>query len=407
MTASAPRTTAGWPFGVGRRAEEAADPGAPLGASELAWRTTTRSRYGWLAAAVWLFYLADPFTAMLRHPAGWQRYLGLAALVAFVLLYLYVFAYGRQAVRYGRLHPLRARWAHLAGLAVLIPLMVPGADAHALACNGYLAAAAMINLPIRQAVGFCVALGASTEIVSRIVPGWSDAGDGSSLAVILAGAAVLGLRIAFDRNKRLMEAQEALSWLAVENERARIARDLHDILGHSLTVVTIKAELAQRLLDTDPDRARAELRDVEMLARDALADVRATTQGVRGVSLPGEIAAARSALAAAHIEADLPTAADDVGGRWRELFAWTIREAVTNLVRHSGATRCTITLTPASVEIADDGSGAGPGAGLGPSEGGGQGLAGLRRRAEALGARFTAGNRTDAPGFRVLMEAPR
>jgi two-component system sensor histidine kinase DesK len=258
----------------------------------------------------------------------------------------------------------------------------------------------MMNMPIPQALAVCVVLGVGTESLVRLVPAWSQAGTGSGLAVLLAGAAVLGLRLAFDRNRRLVDAQQELSQLAVENERARIASDLHDILGHSLTVVALKAELAQRLLDTDPVRVRSELRDVEMLARDALADVRATTQGVRGVSLPGEIAAARSALAAAGIAADLPTAADEVAGRWRELFAWTIREAVTNVVRHSKATTCTIALTPTSVEITDDGRGCIEAAD------GGQGLAGLRRRADALGAQLIAGNRDGEQGFRVRMEAP-
>jgi two-component system sensor histidine kinase DesK len=145
---------------------------------------------------------------------------------------------------------------------------------------------------------------------------------------------------------------------------------------------------------------------VETLCRDALADVRATALGVRGVSLAGEIAAARSALAAAHVRAELPTAADEVDGRWRELFAWTIREAVTNLVRHSRARQCQIRLTPYSVEVLDDGVGLrGSVDGSGPFGPDSQGLDGLRRRAEALGARLTVGDRTDAAGFRVLVEA--
>jgi two-component system sensor histidine kinase DesK len=166
-------------------------------------------------------------------------------------------------------------------------------------------------------------------------------------------------------------------------------------------VVTVKAELAQRLLDVDLDRARAELRDLEGLARDALADVRATALGVRGISLPGEIAAARAALAAANVEADLPGAADEVPTRLRELFAWTIREAVTNIVRHSRATHAEVRLGPCSVEILDDGPGT-------PRDtaSDGQGLRGLRDRAEALGAHLTVGRREDTDGFRVRVEVP-
>lgn len=139
--------------------------------------------------------------------------------------------------------------------------------------------------------------------------------------------------------------------------RSRIARDLHDILGHSLTVVSVKAELAERLLDVDNVRVRQELEDLQRLIRDALADVRATALGVRGISLPGEIAAARSALESAGIDPLLPTAAEGVPSRWRELFAWTIREGVTNVIRHSGATSCEISLGENGVSVVDNGHG--------------------------------------------------
>jgi two-component system sensor histidine kinase DesK len=123
--------------------------------------------------------------------------------------------------------------------------------------------------------------------------------------------------------------------------------------------------------------------------------------GVRGISLPGEIAAAREALAAANVEADLPGAADEVPSRNRELFAWTIREAVTNVVRHSKAKHAYVRLGPGSVEVTDDGVGC-----LAPGSPDGQGLSGLRRRADALGATLTTGGRDDQQGFRVRVEVP-
>ena len=144
------------------------------------------------------------------------------------------------------------------------------------------------------------------------------------------------------RNIALISAHEENAELAVENERTRFARDLHDILGHSLTVITVKAELAQKLMDVDTDRARAELADLERLSRDALADVRRAVEGYRELSLPGELARARTALAAAQIEAVLPNSTDDVPSERRELFAWTIREGVTNVIRHSGARHCSV-----------------------------------------------------------------
>ena len=117
------------------------------------------------------------------------------------------------------------------------------------------------------------------------------------------------------RNIDLIRAHEENAELLVENERTRFARDLHDILGHSLTVITVKAELAGRLMDVDPARAKAEVADLERLSRDALADVRRAVEGYRDLTLPGELARARAALEAAEIRADLPNSTDDVPTR--------------------------------------------------------------------------------------------
>lgn len=323
--------------------------------------TRNPPRWGWVFGAVWLFYLSESLTALLRHPSGWQRSAGLAALAGFVVIYVLVLGHLRH-VRFGppaeRSSPLI--WAGVAAMLVLGALQIPGAGAHALTCLVYVAATAMMGLPRRQGVVVAGLLLVTAEVLLRTMPGWRAAGHGYSLAIVLAAVATAGIRLALDRQRRLVQAQHELAELAVADERARIAADLHDILGHSLTVVTVKAELAQRLLDVDLDRARTELRDLEGLARDALADVRATALGMRGISLPGEIAAAREALAAANVEADLPGAADEVPTRNRELFAWTIREAVTNIVRHAGAEHAAVLLQPDSVEIVDDGRGERP-----------------------------------------------
>jgi two-component system sensor histidine kinase DesK len=363
-----------------------------------------RARYGWIFAAVWLFYLWGNVQALLARPHDWQQAVGLLAVPAFGATYLYAVSLMRH-VRHTQLRPPgfvgRVSLCLLAML-VLFGLQIPGAGSTALSCLVYVTATAMIGLPLPWGISLAALLFALSEALPAAVPGWTDNGYG--LAVVLAALATWGIRLASERQSRLLVAQEEIAALAVQNERARIAADLHDILGHSLTVVTVKAELAQRLLDVDIERARKELGDLEGLARDALSDVRATAMGVRGISLPGEIAAAREALAAAHIEAELPGAADEVPTRVRELFAWTIREAVTNVVRHSKATRVAVRLTPDSVEIVDDGGG--DGGGDGEQASGGQGLPGLRRRAEALGAVLTVGCRGDTPGFRVRMEAP-
>jgi two-component system sensor histidine kinase DesK len=130
-------------------------------------------------------------------------------------------------------------------------------------------------------------------------------------AIIISISAMMA---AFARNiaamNELRATRDQMATMAVERERSRVARDLHDILGHSLTVITVKTELAGRLIDVDPERARAEIAEVEQLARGALTDVRATVAGYRGVSISGELAAARAALDAAGIEAQLPGSTD-------------------------------------------------------------------------------------------------
>ena len=179
--------------------------------------------------------------------------------------------------------------------------------------------------------------------------------------------------------------------LAVDDERTRIARDLHDLLGQSLTVITVKAELAQKLLTVDVERARAEIADLERIGREALVDVRDAVSGYREISLAGELERARVALTAAEIDADLPSSTDEVPTELRELFAWTVREGITNVLRHARASRCEVTFTPTSAEVRDDGQADRS------SDDHGYGLAGLRERAAELAA--TVETRELSPGF--------
>jgi two-component system sensor histidine kinase DesK len=262
----------------------------------------------------------------------------------------------------------------------------------------YVAVISVLCLRRAWAVSFIVLLVASLEVSATYVPGWDHAG-GLVFAVCASAFAMWGVQQLMYRNVDLLRAREENARLAVAEERSRFARDLHDILGHSLTVITVKAELAGRLLDVDPARARRELADVERLGREALADVRQAVEGYREVTLPGELARARAALAAADIAADLPTSADEPRGEARELFAWAVREGVTNVVRHSRARTCRISLDATSVEVVDDGVGpceAAGGSGVG-SDLPGNGLRGLRERAAALDAVVVT--RALDPGF--------
>ena len=199
-------------------------------------------------------------------------------------------------------------------------------------------------------------------------------------------------------NAELRAAQAELAELAVTAERERMARDLHDVLGHSLTTITVKAGLARRLLEAgEQGRAADEVADVERLGRQALSDVRATVAANRVASLPRELAGAAEALRAAGIAADLPHAVDDVPAERQEVFAYVVREAVTNTIRHSGASRCTVRLTPTSVEILDDGVGSPAGT---PS---GNGITGLTERLAAIGGWVDAGP-TPSGGYRLRAE---
>ncbi|MEO7235077.1 MAG: histidine kinase, partial [Lapillicoccus sp.] len=244
-----------------------------------------------------------------------------------------------------------------------------------------------------------VVLAAVAETLARTVPGWQGA-DGVALSVFLAVFAVLGIWTAMRRSRDLVAAKEENALLVIGQERARLARDLHDILGHSLTVIAVKAELADRLVDVSPERARAEIVDIQRLSRDALRDVRLTVDGVRDLTLPGEISRARAALEAAEIEAELPGSTDDVPSALRELFAWTLREGVTNVMRHSGARRCSVRLAADRIEITDDGRGMRPADGAEPGDG--HGLSGLRERAAAAGAHVVV-ETPPSGGFRLAV----
>jgi two-component system sensor histidine kinase DesK len=240
-------------------------------------------------------------------------------------------------------------------------------------------------------------LAVTAEVLGHTLQGWSSPA-GLTFAICTAAFAMWGVSQLMQRNVDLLQAEEENARLAVAGERNRFARDLHDILGHSLTVITVKAELANRLLDVDPDRARAELVDLERLSRDALADVRRAVEGYRDLTLPGELARAREALRAAEIEADLPNSTDEVPSELRELFAWTVREGVTNVIRHSGASRCTVRLGASAVEVSDDGGG--PQA----ASHAGTGLDGLRERAAAAGAVLVT-RALDPRGFALSVTA--
>jgi two-component system, NarL family, sensor histidine kinase DesK len=373
---------------------------SPAGASALANPSSgrpldPRSARGWLFAIVWLIYLVPTFQAAWEEHTGARRLIGCLVVVVFAALYVQTF-YWVRAYRWTGARPMTSalRWGVLLLEAVLtvVACLIVGQEGTAFVV--YLAVMIVLVLPTRPALVTVALLGLATFLSTRYLPGWKE-DDGLVFSTFLATLAIWGITQMITRNRELAEAQEEIAELAVAQERTRFSRDLHDLLGHSLTVITMKTELAGRLVSLDPQRAEREIADVERLARDALADVRAAVAGYRPVTLTTELASARAALETAGIVADLPVAVDDVPGERRELFGWAVREGVTNVVRHSGARHCRVTLSPAGVEIVDDGRGP---TGSAP---GGNGLLGLRERADAVGARVTVGRAPDGDGFRL------
>lgn len=354
---------------VQRDADDDLPPFGPRGILQIA--LETRSFWPTATGLVFLLFLIVP---------AWQYYdlpraIGttIASLV-FGALYLAtpgVRAYARRT----RLTWLALIWVDLAVLAVLLREDIVFMVMYAVIVHGVLLPwrAGRIVVPVLGVIG----------LVGGIALG-------EQFAVFLAIAGiVLALSVGFGIERSILEeraerAEQRSAVLAVAAERERIGRDLHDILGHSLTTITVSAQLAQRLVDADPAAAREQIAEIERISRQSLADVRATASGMQQVRAATEIASARSVLIAAGIEVDAPVTLPTLPDDRAELLGYAIREGVTNVVRHSRATHCTIALDERSATIADDG--------VGLRRGGDRtGLAGLQRRLEEAGGTLTVG----------------
>jgi len=208
---------------------------------------------------------------------------------------------------------------------------------------------------------------------------------------------------------QLNDARKEIARLAVMTERLRIARDLHDLLGHNLSLIALKSELAKRLVNVAPERAIIEISDVENVARTTLQEVREAVSAFRQPTLKSELNAAQEILTAAgiayHFDGDeslldaFPTTIESV-------LSWTVREGVTNVIRHSRAHQCTIRITrnaeEIGIEVIDDGVGASI---MNGSDNEGNGLHGLAERVEALGGRCETFPR-EGGGFLLAVSIP-
>lgn len=204
-------------------------------------------------------------------------------------------------------------------------------------------------------------------------------------------------------NAALREARSELAELAVAEERVRFARDLHDLLGHDLSLIALKAELAGKLLPPGAEAAAGEVGDIRTLTRSALTQVREAVDGYRRPTLASELAGARVALEAAGIDLRVEDRSGVLDPEVESVLAWAVREGATNVIRHSGARNATIAITPAragaEVEIIDDGQG---GSG---TNGASHGLDGLLERARSVGGGLEAGAGPEG-GFRLRVAVP-
>lgn len=311
---------------------------------------------------------------------GWQAALGLVAVLGLVALAAFSIKGG-------------ALWAIAAGVA-----------AHDVVVGRGITRPWRFGSVVFLATGLVVACGllaAGEEGINVVRAGAA----GALLALLMFYAELMMLR-QWNLAMELERARRDAAELATTRERLRLSEDLHDILGHALEVVALKAELANRLRTVDQDRAGAELAEVERLARGALHDVRELARGRRSTELAAELTGARKLLESAGIGWTLVGDPATIDGPASELLGRVVREAMTNLLRHANASRCAVTLAGtagrATLRVVNDGVAPMPRPGLA-----GTGLAGLERRVTEAGGRFSAGQREDPTEFEVFAEVPR
>ena len=336
---------------------------------------------------VWLGFLYFPISQALTLPLG-RKIISLVLTTAFALAYVTAFfltwrkpIMGERNFRYfdGR-HRLRKSDAVAFAVIVMITLlqMAVLGPMVSLTFLPFIAAAAPFVLP--QVAGYIA--GALTVLVSFLIPSFVPNGQeyfGFAITTSAVFMFVVGITFYIGYS---IESQRQAGTRAILEERERVARDVHDVLGHTLTVIALKSELAGKLLERDPGRAQAELREITHLARESIEEVRQTVAGLKVQSMFEEITAASQALESAGIDLQRE------GNAWKDLdsvpavnqaiFAWVIREATTNIIRHAGASRATIKLDWSSLTITDNGVGISPDAT-------GHGLEGLKTRVKQVG----------------------
>ncbi|GAA4701161.1 sensor histidine kinase [Kocuria gwangalliensis] len=361
---------------------------------------------GWsdvLYASVWLVFLLFPVSNVLSAPVSdGLKALGLTGLGVFAVLYVISWIYEVPFPRRSELVNALF-WC----LILLLPLalVVPAAGLTGTYVAPFFVAVCAFRLSMKGAIiaAAVIAVIAITPWLIMYPPQqwfWPLVGISPAFMLLLVSRWVM---------ERSMVREELQRELKLAQQRESVGRDVHDILGHSLTVVSMKVQLAKRLMATDPERAAQELDDVLVLTRDSLTDVRSTVGKLREPELSVQLVQARAALRSAGITPHLPSTVPTIAPPRRATFAWILREAVTNAVRHSSASACWVTLISTTLTITDDGAGLGGerrGADAAAASVSGNGLRGMRERAERAGLRLTVTSPVDGKdrGTRIVVE---
>lgn len=341
-------------------------------------------------AAIWMVFLGYPLVALLRSDAaiGWII-AGWVGLAAFVVIYVAGFINGMSYSGGGlTTAPKPIQWVAFALMIVCAVVTIPAVGGSALSFVPFIMSFASYGLT--RTAHWLTLAGAIivTAAVVFLTPG------GLTYLSILAIVALLGVvnTVSTWLIIRSAEAERLGLELATSEGREAVARDVHDLVGHTLTVVRMKAQLARRLMDSDPERAKAELADIEALTADAIAGVRETVAGVRSASLAEQLGSCRAALQAAGIVVSVEGEVQALSPAQSLTASWILREATTNVLRHAAARTVTVRIAPGSLVVIDDG--------VGTAGAEGNGVRGMRERATTAGATLTVAAGTEG-GTRV------
>lgn len=347
------------------------------------------ARFGWVMAVIWLVFLVYPVVVLLDSPAETRWVVvGWVALVAFIVLYVTGFLHGlRGGGGLGR-PPTTRQWITFGALNVCALATVPAVGGSAMSFLPFIMSFASYGLTRTWHWITTVGAGLVAAGCVLLIPG------NLPYLSVLAIVALLGVvnTVSTWLILRSAEAERLGLELATSEGREAVARDVHDLIGHSLTVVGLKAQLVRRLMDDDPARAKAELADIERLTAEAIAGVRQTVAGARATTLVEQLALTADSLRAADIALTVEGGPDALSPAQAITASWILREATTNTLRHSGAAAVRVRIAPGRLVVEDDGAGIG--------DGEGNGIRSMRERASAAGARFAVG-RADAAGTKV------